>query len=359
MPSLRSMLPEVYHPLLPGVFDAQVPEEEKATCGQCPMVAPAGTSPGPDNTYFRPDTKCCTFHPHLPNYLVGAILKDERPDMVEGVRRMKARIALRVGVGPQYVAAPRKFTLLYMASRSASFGRSLMLRCPYYESERGLCTVWRHRDSVCTHYFCKHVAGVDGQAFWRAFDVYMRKIENRLAEHAAREVGPDLGKPSLRPEMLTLEELEDRAPDPEWYAGIWEEWVGREEEFYRACHEVIAGLDKEAFARITDGEDMAGAREAMLEAHRKATGGVLPERLALDPEAEVQRVEGGVVVTTYSRFDPVVLDGDLWEVLQAFRGGQRVGAVQERLRRQVGGEIPEEVLLKLYRARVLVEEGEG
>ena len=95
--TLRETFPRVYAGLLPGFFDHPAPEEKKATCDACAMCPPAGEPTVEGVVYFRPDAKCCTFTPRLPNYLVGAILSDPNPAMAEGRRRVRARIAQRVG----------------------------------------------------------------------------------------------------------------------------------------------------------------------------------------------------------------------------------------------------------------------
>src|SRR3954454_5365908 len=81
------MLPVLYRPLLPAFFDTEAPAEEKATCGSCAMCPPPGAEG--DGAYFRPDVKCCTYHPRLPNYLVGALLADDDPALAEGRRRVE------------------------------------------------------------------------------------------------------------------------------------------------------------------------------------------------------------------------------------------------------------------------------
>src|SRR5687767_1905524 len=96
------------------------------------MCAPTGAAPSPDALHFRPDAKCCTYHPTLPNYLVGALLADPDPALEEGRRRVRDKLAARVGVTPLWLAAPRKTMVLLEASRDTSFGRSRALRCPYY-----------------------------------------------------------------------------------------------------------------------------------------------------------------------------------------------------------------------------------
>ena len=98
------------------------------------------------DTFFSPDLKCCTYHPTLPNFLVGALFADADPALDEGRRRVRAAIARRAGVSPEWVGPPRKYRVLLEAGRVRGFGRARALVCPYLDS--GRCSIWRHRESV-------------------------------------------------------------------------------------------------------------------------------------------------------------------------------------------------------------------
>ena len=346
--SLRDILPRVYAGLLPGFFDGAAPEEKEATCDACAMCAPAG-APAPDGaSYYRPDTKCCTYLPWLPNYLVGAILSDPDPAMAEGQARVRARIARRLGVSPQWVAPSRKYTMLLEASRASSFGRSLLLRCPYFAPGSGLCTIWRHRDADCTTFFCKHSGGAFGGAFWKSVERYLRIVEVKLSEHAVAALGPSLSEPPGAPSELTLEELEDAPPDATRYAAWWRGWEGREEAFYVACHALVRGLGPGDLRRLV-GADALADLEAT---HRQLASDTLPERLTLN--AVVQRLADGVLVAGHGRDEPVKLSKGLHDALGELGPGETVGEVRARLLRDRRTDLPEAMLLDLYRLGVLV-----
>jgi Fe-S-cluster containining protein len=347
------MFPELVRPILPPLFDELAPNEEKATCGSCAMCRPEGAPPAGDVVYFRPDVKCCSYFPKLPNYLVGAILRDERPDMAEGRRRIREKIATRIGVTPRWLAPPRKISVLLEASRRAAFGRSLVLRCPYYEPQGGLCTIWRHREADCSTFFCKYVAGADGQRFWKTLDTYLRYVESKLSAYATSGIAPHLVEPGVPRGEMTLEDLEDRPPAA--YADIWREWAGREEELYIACHDRIAALSRDEFERFLGGDaGYAGNLDALGETYRRMNAPVLPERLVLGPDVVAERVEGGVLVSTYSRYEPLLLSPDLYEVLKEFGAGETVAEVKERLLREAGVEVPDAMLIALHQMRVIV-----
>lgn len=354
--TLRSIFPEVYTDLLPDLFDAEAPREEKATCESCAMCPPAGAVTGDDGAvaYFRPDAKCCTYHPILPNYLAGAILADDRPDMAEGKRRIREKIDMRTGVSPMWVAPSRKVDVLYRATQKTAYGRSLTLLCPYFEREKLNCTIWRHRDSVCTTYFCKYVRGADGQAFWQALRWSMIWVEAALSGRAARSLIPGHSEPRPSAGNMTVEELEDRPPKESTYAALWGEWAGREEDFYVRCFEHVKSIGREGFREILRDPEAAGRLENLAERREAMLRPVLPGRLVPNPRMKTTETGDGVLVMSYSQYEPLLLTPDLFEVVRLFGEGGAVAEVRARLARDHGVELPDGLLEGLYQFRVLV-----
>jgi Fe-S-cluster containining protein len=352
--TLRSLLPGLYQPLLPEAFDTLAPAEPKATCSNCAMCPPKDAPPPTaDVTYFRPDAKCCTYEPRLPSYLVGAILADERPDLAEGRRRVRAKIAARIGATPQWLAPSGKREVLMGAAWRNAFGRSQALLCPYYEREGGLCTIWRHREAVCSTFFCKYDAAADGEQFWRSVRSLVGYVERILSLHVTRALIPGYEPPVER--GLTIEELEDRAPSDADYQALWGSSVGREEDLYLQAYERVRSLDRQGFKAILADEEYAKRSAAMTAAHARLTSPALPLRLTLRPDLAARPAEGGMLVTTYSRYEPLLLTEALYEVVQAFGGEGTVAEVRERLLRDEGIDVPEELLHGLHQYRVLVE----
>lgn len=351
--TLRDVLPPIYGPLLPSFFDRPAIAEERATCGDCAMCDKSDKSDksgAADDklaiAFFRPDIKCCSYHPTLPNYLVGCILSDESASLETGRARMRQKIAGRIGVTPEWLAAPRKYLVLLAAARESSFGRADALLCPYYERESGGCSIWRHRESVCATFFCKHVAGATGHAFWTALRRYLEHVERTLARYAARSVADDVVEPDTPRNVLTREDLEDRPPSDAEYARFWREWVGREEGFYVECARRVRALTREDFARLVD-PGGAELLAAALARHADVTLPRLATRLVLNPDMRVVPGAGGVAVTTYSRYDSLFLSQDLYDALSQFTGREPVKIVLERLRREHDVDLPGDLLLHL------------
>src|SRR5690606_28541486 len=124
-------------------------------------------------------------------------------------------------------------------SRGA-FGRARGLRCPFYEEALGGCTIWAHRDAVCSTYFCRYAAGADGRRLWTAVKELVSLVEIQLARAALLALAPELldREPGLRPAAaapLGPEDIDGGPPPEAAYAAAWGPWAGREVELYVAC----------------------------------------------------------------------------------------------------------------------------
>jgi hypothetical protein len=357
MPRILDALPPLYARLLSGL-DEEVPPEAKATCAACAMLEGAAGAVRPvdgRSRSFRPDTKCCTFHPRLPNYLVGGVLSDDGPAAAEGRCRMELRVASRVGVTPEWLHAPRAFSLLYDGARGA-FGRARALRCPFYEEGPGACTIWAHRDAVCATWYCKYAAGADGRALWTAVKELVSLVEIQLARAALLELAPDLldrAPPQRAAGTVGPEDLDGAPPSPAEHEASWGPWAGREAELYRRCAAFVRELavpDVDALL----GLDGRIARRKVARAAAAVRSTSLPPVLRLDPGATVAWLpDGSVALGAYSEYEALALPGEAYRLLARFTGDDPVEEVRERLREEEHADLADGVLLELYRQRVL------
>ena len=100
-----STLPPLYAGWIDDLLDGPLPHESEATCEDCAMWPGAGSS-GAGALAFHPETKCCTYIPSLPNFLVGRIVEDDDPAMAPGRASVEARIDARLGVTPMGIDRP-------------------------------------------------------------------------------------------------------------------------------------------------------------------------------------------------------------------------------------------------------------
>ena len=362
MSQMLDSLPLLYRDLLPDFFRQEVPKETKATCATCAMCpsSASGTVDSVDGVsrLFRPDTKCCTYYPKLPNYLVGALLSDGRAELAEGRRRVEEKISRRVGATPQWVRPSARYNLLYRNSRQF-FGRAASMRCPYYEEQQGGCTIWPYREAVCSTFFCKYVAGADGRKLWMTLKTYLSVVEIQLTRYAVLQLLPEYilagrDKPDLS-ETPSVEDLDDKPLPAKEYAALWRQWEGREADFYRACYDTVRVLTPAQVERML-GLDAVIELKVLEKSHQGVVAPVLPRVLKFNPDATVKWLaDGSVALGAYSDYDAVALPGVAYSLLVEFSGREPVDAVRERLRERHQADLHEDILLELYRHRILME----
>jgi hypothetical protein len=306
-------LPPLYAEWLADVLPAGMPRETIATCDRCVMLGDGG---------FDPRVKCCTYEPRLPNFLVGRILADEPSP---GRDSVVARIERRAAVTPLGLQPGASQQLLYEHAGRGQFGKSAALRCPHYLADAGgTCGIWKHRNGVCSTWFCKHVRGALGREAWSAVRGLLTEIEDALSMWCAAEVGLDdealldAFDPGRTRAALRADEIDQR-PDPD-HARRWGAWAGREAEFYAACAERMASQT------WADVERIGGARLRLrldvVRAALRRLAAELPERVSMIP---YQVVRGGdrdtVRLVTYSDHDPLEVPRLLLELLPALTDG--------------------------------------
>ncbi len=170
---LRHQIPNVYSKLLPPeILDFSL-NETKATCGDCAMTVEK-RGPRARITY-QGHLKCCTFEPMLPNFLVGALLK-EKPSL-------QLQIKINDGV-PLALLPTTDYRNRFSARKKTDFGQREDLLCGYYDREKQNCSIWKNRGSVCTTFFCQSDLGDQGKRFWSLFGEYLHHVEMCLAEEA-------------------------------------------------------------------------------------------------------------------------------------------------------------------------------
>ena len=346
-----AQLPPLYQRWLDEALSGPIPAEENATCGDCAMCDQT-VQPGPGVEHFHRETKCCTYLPDLPNFLVGRILDDDdaHPAAAHGRASVRARIAQKAAVTPLGLGRPRPWLLLYNSSTEA-FGHARSLRCPHYlDQDGGLCGVWKNRMSMCATWFCKYNRGAVGQHFWRSVHRLLSSLEKALAADCVRVL--DVGREALdrlfplhagssAEPSIRAAELDGRE-DAATYAAVWGPWLGREEDFYRACAEHVNGLSlKDALA--VAGPDARIAHDLLRQAYRGLVTPEVPAKLRVGSFLVVRAEPEKVRVQSYNGYDPLEVPRELFELLPRF-DGRPVDDVLETAATAGGGEVEESTL---------------
>jgi Fe-S-cluster containining protein len=277
---VADVLPPLYQRWLADILPGPVEPERLATCDNCAML---DRSLPPDEQ-FDPRTKCCTFVPDLPNFLVGRILSDSAPDLYPARLFLQKRIESGASVTPKGIAPLPIYTHVYDARSGTLFGRAPAMRCAFYVEAGGRCGIYAHRESTCSTWFCKHNRAASGLRFWDHMHQTLRLIERSLTFWCidtgdlgieAREAAATT-EPKLRQlDQYAVGGIANRAI----YARIWGHHVGREAEFYRGCARRVEAL---AWPQILalGGAQLAYHIRMLREIQANLADGKLPERVA-------------------------------------------------------------------------------
>ncbi|MCA9679100.1 MAG: hypothetical protein KC464_28990, partial [Myxococcales bacterium] len=166
-------LPEAVRARLPALDDPAWQGEARADCARCPMAAAGGPHPWA----FSPETRCCTAHPSLANFLVGRALGRAGP----GPALIRARLADPDGVTAFGIEPSAARERRYRDTIDVAFGRDVTLRCPYWVGGDHSCGVWHDRGATCRAWFCKHDHGLVGAVAWSRASFLVSELEGRIA----------------------------------------------------------------------------------------------------------------------------------------------------------------------------------
>jgi len=352
-------LPLLYGPWIEALLGGAVPAEAAASCDRCAMLAQPGSRTDGD-LFFDPRSKCCTYVPSLPNFLVGRILRDRSPESAAGRASVEARIEAGVGVTPAGLAQPPVYGLRYRSAADA-FGRSVALRCPHYLADTGTCGIWRHREAACATWFCKYDRGAVGLRFWTALRRLLESIERSLVAHCVLALDPGVGAierlvASPRPDAdprLSATDL-DEVADAHRQRLAWGRYAGREREFYEASARLVENLTWSEVTRLT-GAEVRLAATPVKATYDALRSDALPSRLRVAPVEITPLGADRLRMTSYRAYDPLVIPKALGDALHHFDGRPTRSALAA-IARDNGLDVERAVVRRLVDFDVLIED---
>jgi hypothetical protein len=348
---IDSVLPPLYQRwLVPLLGD--IPTEPKATCSDCAMCdTPERKAFG---AYpFRPDVKCCVYEPDLPNFLVGRILADDTQP--HGQRTVRQRIARRVAATPLGVDTSPSFRLMLEKSNNA-IGRSLKLRCPHFVEETQGCGIYNNRNHLCSTWWCKHERGLIGYSFWQVLKRFLKALESDLANWCLLEIGIEAHVLNLLHSRAAdsprdSSEMENTLSDHA-YAAHWGQFVGREEELYGRCAELVEALTPEQVL-----EHCGPATKVHLEVVRAAYQNVSTKALPATLRTGSYQLHAvgadGIAAVTYSSLDPIAVPAPVLSVLHMF-DGRPTAEIFQQIAHERGLELEADLIQELVDWGILV-----
>lgn len=185
-----SALPKFYETWL-GTLESPI-DSGAFDCDACFMVKPAGLTR--DLGPFKPTVKCCTFHPFLPSFTIGALIALEKTPL---------------SVIEEYLAESRLTPLGAFPRRPGKSicetGKNQNDACLFLSKDGAArCTIRDFRPSTCAGYVCRSTSGLSGLKVWQDWELKLKRFEWTLAHETSFELGRTLDDVDV--EFRTTEE---------------------------------------------------------------------------------------------------------------------------------------------------------
>ena len=225
---------------LKSYFPHVVILKESLDCQKCRMV---------EKTIYLAHLKCCTYHPFLPNYSVGAILNDNK----QGAKILKKKIARREFTLPLGMMPSWHYRQKHKYKEGSDFGCMDDLLCPFFNSLSGGCHIWQQRSSACAAFHCESDRGDKGRDYWQQFNEAFYYVEMALSQDFLLHLGYDWEE--VEEQLSYLENSAHnvdslKALSFKSYRRLWRHYAGREKVFYEECFEYLLSLDVQGVSQI-------------------------------------------------------------------------------------------------------------
>ena len=224
------IFPGVWQYMMPREFvDIRFPSERRSTCMNCPKSCYED---------YRPDYRCCTYNPRVPNFLLGFALESKNGPIIESLINKGALIPEGM------VNTPKQWTDYLDDIEHDRFGSSDQTLCPMLNPENGYCNIHAFRNSVCSTFFCLKDHGSRGDQFWSDVQVLGLQVETALSQWALDYIGFDLSSYINRFDSLSENIPAVSASNRFWsksaLKALWADWYGREVDLFKKCAVAIS-----------------------------------------------------------------------------------------------------------------------
>lgn len=263
---LNVIVPEIYKKFIAKNILALDATETKATCDNCLRSRDKRFS-----YTYKENLKCCTFHPYLPNYAVGALL--EQANKTVGILKIQKKIEQLEFSLPIGVLAPFEYQLKFLSKEENEFGNREDLLCPYFDQQKNQCSIWQYRGVVCTSFYCRSDYGQNGLKFWAVLSDYLSYVEMALAEECLVQL--DFSPRDLSDQLMYLnkydfnaQERTQKSLNPDVDKKIWNGYQDKFE-FYKKCFALVQKIDRNQFKEIIGEQGLALEKEVVEYANRR------------------------------------------------------------------------------------------
>jgi hypothetical protein len=291
--------------------------------------------------HFSANTKCCTYMPDLPNFLIGLILSDDSSEFAAGRALFERQVLQWAVITPLGAYRPPNYWAEYVRTFQ-SFGNNDGLRCPYYMHEQGgLCAIWLYRNSRCTTWFCKYDRYSVGVIFWKSMEFLLLNAEKALVQWCILNLGLEDSLSKLFPPGGQV--------DPRV---SWGPWTGREREFFIECGKMVSKLTWEE-VRLLGGTELHLREKILKQAYSKLQNPKLPERLKHGNFNGKYIGDDMYRVWAYNKLDGLDVPKKIYDLIPEFNG-RSVNKILHSIEKNHGVSIDDSMLQKLIETMILI-----
>ena len=253
---IKTSLPQIYQKLIPANILNLSIKETKATCADCLRSRDLRFSYA-----YKPNLKCCTFQPFLPNYAVGGILVEK----LNGADRILEIIKKKDHSLPLGLFPDLDYQHKFLQKIKTDFGTKTDLLCRYYDKAENQCSIWNYRGVVCTTYFCTSDYGKDGQNFWKKMNDYLSFTEMALAEDCLvlKDFSPrDISDQLVYLNFSDFDSIDKYQLSVQKYKKMWNGYDD-EVDFYKSCYNLVKNHSRIDFKKILLNQGLALEKEVL------------------------------------------------------------------------------------------------
>jgi Fe-S-cluster containining protein len=142
---------------------------------------------------------------------------------------------------------PVRFQVLFNNRDELAFGNRQDWLCPFYDTGKNQCGIWRYRGSTCSTYYCTSDYGKSGLKFWSNLSDMLNLVEIRLAELALKKMGFSEDQILGQFEYFNCTDgTDEELSSDSLSSALWGHYWGNRNinvfDFYRQTYEIVANL---------------------------------------------------------------------------------------------------------------------
>ncbi len=343
--TLFQQLPHIYQSFLPDLFGREIPVEVYADCSDCNMCKPTTTVK--DQRFFSKETKCCTFKPIVPNYLIGGILMDSK---------QPTKIHTYVDTGEKitplgYFPSKEEFQH-YARIIPDEFGIDETAKCELLDD--GNCSIWQHRNSICSTYFCHYFKGFHGKRFWADVRDFLQFIEETLSMHCcyALDIPVNYLNQATTNFFINVQEALQDPPLPLPESSIWGPWVDKKSQFFHECQSICQNLSLTQLKKLNP-TGFAIKYQALENSYNNMITPTLPPVLILNPDCQIIEFDEQQIFFYIERL--IKFPRILKDVVTLFNGQHDCQTIIHMAADSYGVDMDNAYILHLYEQEILIQ----